>query len=476
MPRPASGRDEQGWPAGLAVQAVHYGEARELSARRQLAAGIRVDVTSAAPLAALAIKSALHDHGIEARLVDQTDGDCDGLVLTEGMADTPDSLELHQTVLVQVQAAHEMLSRGGAVIAFQQVRTGWTEGVSGLIKTAGHEYPNAVCRTIEVCGDLPDQVALGAELVYGDAAELRFTEAGIRTEPILTNLPRPAATAAGDPGTWLVTGGGRGVTAACAIELARRSGGQFILIGRSQLADWPDDLDPDLSELDLRTTLARQAKADGLSVTPRILAAEAKALVAAREVRDTLAHIDSAGGEASYLAADISDAGQVRACIRAAERQCGPITGLIHGAGVLADKRIIDKTPEQVAAVFAPKVLGLRNLLEALDLGKLRHLALFSSAAGRFGNPGQADYAMANEVLAGVAESLAERHPGMAVKSIAWGPWAGGMVDPALKRQFEVRGVSVIPLEAGAEIFCDLVLDDQSDAVEICVGGALTGG
>lgn len=446
-----------------------------MTATRQLAAGARIDVTSAAPLAALAIKSALQDHGIDARLVDHADGACDGLILTEGMVDTPDSIELHQTALAQVQAAHEVLARGGVLIAFQSVASGWNEGVAGLIKTAGHEYPDAVCRVIEISGDLPDQIALGAELVHGDAPELRFTEAAMRTEPVLTTLPRSEEDSSSETGTWLVTGGGRGVTAACTIELARRAGGHFILIGRSQLSDWPDGLDPDLSELDLRTTLARQAKADGLSVTPRILAAEAKALIAAREVRETIARIESAGAEASYLAADISDAGQVRACIRAAERQCGPTTGLIHGAGVLADKRIIDKTPEQVAAVFAPKVVGLRNLLDAVDPGQLRHLALFSSAAGRFGNPGQADYAMANEILAGVAESLSRRHPKLTVKSIAWGPWAGGMVDASLKHQFETRGVSLIPLEAGATIFCDLVFDSEPDAVEICVGGALTG-
>lgn len=442
---------------------------------RQIASGARLEITNAAPLAALAIKSALMDHGVRAEIVAHARGYGDGAVLTEGLVDARDPTTLHSQALQQVRMAHQAFERGGILIAFQHAGSGWSEGMSGLIKTASHEYPDTLCRVLEVEAELPGQETLGGELVFGQEGEIRYGADGARRAPVHAPIAPPEDTPRPGSGTWLVTGGGRGVTAACTLELAKRTAGRFILVGRSQLTDWPEGLAPDLAETQLRSALARKRSAGGASVTPRHIATQARQLIAGREVRATLAAIEQAGGEACYLAADIADPAQTHACVRAAQHRFGAITGLVHGAGVLADKPIAEKTPDQLARVFAPKVNGLSNLLAALDLATLSHIGLFSSAAGRFGNPGQADYAMANEILAGVAHRLAGEHPHLNVKSIAWGPWDGGMVDDGLRTLFAARGVPLIPVKAGAEIFCDLLLATPHDAVEICVGGALTG-
>ena len=40
------------------------------------------------------------------------------------------------------------------------------------------------------------------------------------------------------------------------------------------------------------------------------------------------------------------------------------------------------------------------------------------------------------------------------VISINWGPWRGaGMVSPSLEREYERRGISLIPLNDGRETF-----------------------
>jgi hypothetical protein len=62
-----------------------------------------------------------------------------------------------------------------------------------------------------------------------------------------------------------------------------------------------------------------------------------------------------------------------------------------------------------VAAVFGTKVLGLRALLEATTEDPLQLAVHVLLRRGRFGNEGQADYAMANEVLAKVAAAEARR-------------------------------------------------------------------
>ena len=64
-------------------------------------------------------------------------------------------------------------------------------------------------------------------------------------------------------------------------------------------------------------------------------------------------------------------------------------------------------------------------------------------------------YAMANEVLNKWAQKLSAAMTRCRVVSINWGPWDGGMVRPALKREFERLGVELIPLQAGGEVVAD---------------------
>src|SRR5260370_31662387 len=81
------------------------------------------------------------------------------------------------------------------------------------------------------------------------------------------------------------------------------------------------------------------------------------------------------------------------------QNKCGPVTSLVHGAGNIADKRIEQKTEKDFVSVVDTKVKGLENVLRHVDLTKLRRMLLFSSVSGVFGNAGQTDYALPNEVL-----------------------------------------------------------------------------
>ena len=99
-------------------------------------------------------------------------------------------------------------------------------------------------------------------------------------------------------------------------------------------------------------------------------------------------------------------------------------------------------------------------------------ICLFSSVSARCGNNGQSTYAMANEVLNKVAwaESRA-RGTDVLVKSMGWGPWEGGMVNPQLRAHFESLGVPMIPLEVGARMFADELCGAQPAEVEVVLGG-----
>ena len=178
--------------------------------------------------------------------------------------------------------------------------------------------------------------------------------------------------------------------------------------------------------------------------------AEAGRLQAAAAMHATFAGIEAAGGSWSYAAADVRNAKAVADAVAASEK---PVVGIIHGAGVLADRNIVDQTAEQFDMVYGTKVEGVENLLAACDITQLKYIGFFSSSTGRFGRTGQIAYAAGNEYLNKRAQELASQLPQCRVTSYNWGPWDGGMVNEALKQLFASEGIGVIPLDAGARYF-----------------------
>lgn len=290
----------------------------------------------------------------------------------------------------------------------------------------------------------------------------------------LRSMARPVATgspviATGD--VVVVSGGARGVTAACVEEWARESRARFVLLGRTPLAAEPACCAGVADEAGLKKALLAEARGEGRSPSPAELGARVQEVLSNREIRRTLAAIAAAGGEARYEAVSVDDGGALHGLFARVRSEWGPIVGLVHAAGVLADRSIAQKTDAQFDRVFDTKVKGLRALLDATADDPLKLLCVFSSVSARCGNNGQADYAMANEVLAKVAWAESRRRPGTLVKSFGWGPWEGGMVTPQLKERFASLGVPMIPLAVGARMFVDEVRGAEAAELELVLGG-----
>jgi len=323
-------------------------------------------------------------------------------------------------------------------------------GIAGLVKTAAREWPHVAARAIDVDPVLPLDAAaklLAKELQFDGPVETALNAAGARKVTLVERAVPAASREPLHPGdAVIVTGGARGVTAACALALAREFKPRLVLVGRTPPPGAePAELASARTEADLRAAIAARAK--GLS--PKAIGERAKQVLADREIRATLSALAALGVEARYRACDARDAAAVAALVAETTRDLGPVRGLIHGAGVLADKKIEDKTPAMVDAVLDTKLAGLRHFLDALDPKALRLVALFSSSTARYGRAGQSDYAIANEVLNKAAQVLARRASAR-VLAAGWGPWDGGMVDASLRGLFAAEGVGVIGLEAGA--------------------------
>ena len=145
---------------------------------------------------------------------------------------------------------------------------------------------------------------------------------------------------------------------------------------------------------------------------------------------------------------------------------------MIHGAGVIEDRLVRDKTPESFDRIFQTKVVGARILTERLDPARLKVCAFFASVASRFGNKGQSDYAAANEVLSKLA-LLLDRQWAARVFSVAWGPWSEiGMVAD-LESHLVRRGLRMIsPLEGTALFVAELLHGRKGESEIILAGGA----
>lgn len=272
----------------------------------------------------------------------------------------------------------------------------------------------------------------------------------------------------------LASGGAKGITAQCVIRLAELTGCRFILLGRSTLADsepvWAEDVhDP----AELKRRIMETQKANGQSPTPQTVQRAYQSLVSQREIQATLNAVQRAGGQAVYISADVADPADLRQKLAPAVERFGPVTGILHGAGSLADKRIEDKTLRDFETVYRPKVRGLQSLLDCVPAEQLAFVVLFSSVAGFYGNTGQADYALANEVLNKFAYRLRSRYPACRVAAINWGPWEGGMVTPELKKAFAAQGVTLIPAELGREILAEELTRPGLQTAQIVVGSSL---
>jgi NAD(P)-dependent dehydrogenase (short-subunit alcohol dehydrogenase family) len=321
-------------------------------------------------------------------------------------------------------------------------------GLAGLAKTVRRERPAARAKAIDLSPNHTDAALVVEEFLLDGPDEVGLSPRGKVTLAYSNEPVGPPSHVPFQPGdVVVVTGGARGVTAEVAVALARAFRPTLVLLGRSpEPAPEPDGFADLHDEPSVRREVGRREPA----LSPREIGERARALLAAREVRHTLDRIRQAGGKAIYQSVDVRDA----AAVRRALAGHGPVRGLVHGAGVLADAKIEDKTAAQFDAVYQTKVAGLRALLAAVG-DELRALVLFSSSTARFGRAGQVDYAMANEVLNKLAWQEAARRPGCRVVSFNWGPWDGGMVNAGLKQLFAREGVGVIPLEAGAQLLID---------------------
>ena len=193
-------------------------------------------------------------------------------------------------------------------------------------------------------------------------------------------------------GVVLITGGLGGIGLTIAKQLYATVGARLVLLARTPLPaeeQWPE--------------LTRTLAADH----PLVLR-----LVG-------LAALRAAGANVTVVTADVTNIARMREVLADIRATRGGLHGIVHAAGVVDDRALLDKEQVDIERVLAAKVYGTLVLDEVTRDQPLDMFVVFSSTSTVTGPAGQLDYVAANAFLEAFAQANPDR-----VTAISWGAWA----------------------------------------------------
>jgi enediyne polyketide synthase len=315
------------------------------------------------------------------------------------------------------------------------------DGGAGFFKTLSleHEKEKFIWKWLTVPAqleedDLADKVI--TELQHtGTRIEYHYNNSGARLSPtsVQVGASSKKAVRLGAIDTVLVSGGGKGITFEMAYALARKTRVKLGLLGSSPLPD-QDDMDGEL----------------------------AKNLEKMRQ--NAVRHL--------YVQADVTNYGAVADAVKIIERKLGKISAVLHGAGISRFSEFVDMDLENYRRCIDIKAAGLYNIMQAVNLNRLKALHVISSVLGRTGMFRQADYTYANAWLDGATLSIARSFPKMHVFSVGYSVWeeTGIGAKSGSLEMLQNVGVSPLSIKQGIDTYLKFALYKLPYNIYVCTG------
>jgi len=345
--------------------------------------------------------------------------------------------------------------------------------VADFTKTLALELTGVLCKVVDL--DATDPILILQQKLIDELTSPDETlQVGLPGDRRLTVVPQiapvsgPVTRPIQRDWVFLLTGGARGVTAEIARQLAERYQPTLILAGASPLPSGSEPADTaGITETPrLKAALTARLRASSTTVKPAAVEAALQRLLKDREIAQTIENLRRTGSKVEYHSVDVRKEAAFGGLIDHIYREHGRLDVVIHGAGIIEDKLIRDKTPESFDRVVHTKADSAFLLSRKLRPESLQCLLWMSSVTAAFGNRGQADYAAANGIMNGLSVILSAQWPARVV-AMNWGPWgSSGMVSEEVRQQFLARGIQMIPLDGGAQAALrEIEAGPQSDAV-----------
>jgi acyl transferase domain-containing protein/acyl carrier protein len=236
-------------------------------------------------------------------------------------------------------------------------------------KVIEQEYPHLSCRAIDAdagtdMGLLIDEIIQPDHRQYlvayreGRRYAQCFGKAEVRAER--NTLRRD--------GNYIITGGTGDIGLETALYLSQTGCGSITLLGRSGFYPREEWDRPELNEYEQKKV-------------------------------SILRQIESNGTRLFIATADVCDYEALKSVLERTRREAGPISGIIHSAGLAGAGYILRKENKDAQKILDPKVKGTWYLDQLTVGDDLDFLVLYSSAVTQSGEAGQSDYVAANTYL-----------------------------------------------------------------------------
>ena len=306
---------------------------------------------------------------------------------------------------VQIAAISDSLHRVADEPTLNPVRA-LIAGPCGVIPK---ELPNVSCRNIDVeianlSSSSDDNVKEAARQVVAELQSdqiespvaYRKNRRWVQTFSRSLDLKNQPAIALRNTGVYLITGGLGGIGLALAESIARTVRSRLVLVGRSAF--------PSRESWDewLNTHSDHDATA--------------------RQIRKIRA-IENAGAEVIVATGDACDPKAMQRIADQVRTRLGPISGIIHAAGVLDDAPMLQRDRTSAARVLAPKVRGTLVLESVFQRDSIDFFVVMSSVSSHLAPAGQLDYTAANAFLDAFARSRSHQGQRTRFVSIQWPRW-----------------------------------------------------
>ncbi len=149
----------------------------------------------------------------------------------------------------------------------------------------------------------------------------------------------------------------------------------------------------------------------------RVVVSDIGACQSGSSAEDVVNSIQAMGGEAFASDTDVTHMAQVEAMVRQTVDRWGRVDILVNNAGILRDKSFAKMALDDFRLVMEVHVMGavhcthaVWKLMQAQNYGRI---VMTTSSSGLYGNFGQANYGAAKMALVGLMQTLAiegERH------------------------------------------------------------------
>ncbi len=301
----------------------------------------------------------------------------------------------------------------------------------------------------------PDQLAaavLDELAVAGFDAEVAFA-AGRRyvvrlvVEPV-EELPQQEIARGG---TWIFTGGARGITAAVVKQMAPQYGLKVHLLGFSPLPEIEDSVrHADEAQLQvIKRGLVRKAMSEGVSAGTYW-----ERLRKDLEIDQTLRDLAAAGVPVTYHQCDAGKWDVLAKTLERIRRQDGPIEGIVHGAGISGpSKSLVSTAPDILDEMVGVKVDAALGLMLLTRQDPVRYFVGFGSISGRFGTADASTYTLGNDMLCKLIGWYRGMRPDCRAVGFHWHPWGevGMMTLPVSQHTIKIFKMKMMSPTEGFE-------------------------